>query len=88
MKWRSKMNRQKMINDLKQNFMLKRYRAQEEAEEFVSTLRENPEFDKIYSQFNKKQFELLKNQQAEKSAELKQEVENLKAQIINEIPTE
>ena len=75
------MNRQKMINDLKQNFMLKRYRAQEEAEEFVSTLRENPEFDKIYSQFNKKQFELLKNQQAEKSAELKQEVENLKAQI-------
>ena len=32
------MNRQKMIADLKQNFMLKRYRAQEECDEFIAKL--------------------------------------------------
>ena len=43
MKWRFSMNKQKMISNLKQNFMLKRYRAQEECDEFINELRTNKE---------------------------------------------
>ena len=42
------MNRQKLIANLRQNFMLKRYKAQEECEDFISELRENAEFDELY----------------------------------------
>ena len=45
------MNKQKMISTIKQEFMLKRFRAQEECDEFIAKLRENSEFDALYSKY-------------------------------------
>lgn len=75
------MNKQKMIADLKQNFMLKRYRAQEKCEEYIAKLRENPEFNKLYSEYSEKNIEFLKNSLEEENLTLKHEIDDLKIRI-------
>lgn len=77
MRWRCSMNKQRLIANLKQDFMLKRYRAQEECEEFIENLRKNSDFDALFTKYNEKKLEFLKFQQME----LKHEVEDLKAEI-------
>lgn len=61
--------------------MLKRFRAQEEAEEFVSNLRKNAEFDALYTQINEKKLEYLKISLEKEKLKLKTEVENLQQKI-------
>ena len=75
------MNKQKLISDIKQNFMLKRIRAQEECEEFVSKLRENKEFDAMYSEYLLKQVEVLKTDIEETALALRHDIDDLKAKI-------
>ena len=75
------MNKQKLIMDIKQNFMLKRIKAQEECEEFIQTLRKQPEFNELYSNYLHKQVEYLKAKVEEENLALKHDVEDLKIQI-------
>ncbi|MCQ2564533.1 MAG: ATP-binding protein [Clostridia bacterium] len=75
------MNRRKEIEILKQHFMLKRIQAQEKAEEFISSLRKEPEFDNMYAEYNQKNLDYIKSKFEQENLELKAEVENLKAKI-------
>lgn len=75
------MNKQSEINKIKQNFMLKRMRAQEECDEYISSLRENTEFNQLYSSLIKKQLDLLKKEYSSQNAKLKHEIENLKQKL-------
>lgn len=77
------MNRQKMILSLKQDFMLKRLRAQEECEEFVANLRKNSEFNDLFTKLNEKQLELIKSHYDTEVQELKQQVDELQRKIDN-----
>ena len=77
------MNKQKLILDVKQNFMLKRIRAQEECEEFIANLRKNSEFNSLYSDLLFKQVECLKAEAKEEELKLRHDVEDLKIKIDN-----
>lgn len=81
MKWRCKMNKQKMLVGLKQNFMLKRFKAEEKCEEFISKLCENKEFDELYSKKNKLQLQCLKTEIEEEKNKLNVEINNLQDKI-------
>lgn len=83
MKWRCSVNKQKMLANLKQSFMVKRYKAQEECESFISKLREDSEFDDIYTQYAKKQLEYAKTELMEESLKIKHEIDDLKMKISN-----
>ena len=77
------MNKQKLLTSIKQSFMVKRYKAQEECEEFITSLRVNPEFDLMYTNLTKKQLELAKTDLIEETLKLKHEIANLKIKINN-----
>lgn len=75
------MNKQKLIANLKQNFMLKRFRAQEECEEFITSLRKDPVFDNLYAQYSEKQMQYIKSKFDQENLTLKHDVEDLKIEI-------
>lgn len=75
------MNKQKLLTSLKQNFMLKRYRAQEKCDEFIAKLCENKEFDELYSKYNQLQLQSLKTELEIKKQELALQMQNLKNKI-------
>ncbi len=77
------MNRQKMISTIKQNFMLKRIKKEEQAEDFINKLKENPEFDTVYTNYNEAQLKYYISKYNKENLKLKQEVENLKNQLEN-----
>lgn len=77
------MNRQKLLTNIKQSFMVKRYKAQEECEDFIANLRTNKEFDELYSNYTKKQLELAKTDLVEQSLMLKHDIDDLKMKINN-----
>ena len=77
------MNKQKLLSNIKQSFMIKRYKAQEECEEFIETLRENQEFNEVYTLLTKKQLELAKAELVEDTLKLKHDIDDLKTQINN-----
>ena len=77
------MNKQKMLASLKQNFMLKRYKAQEKCDEFIAQLCENKEFNKMYSKYNQLQLESVKTDLEIKKAELNSQIQELKTKIDN-----
>ncbi|MCQ2556153.1 MAG: ATP-binding protein [Clostridia bacterium] len=81
------MNRKKEIETLKQHFMLKRMHAQEQAEEFISSLRKTPEFDAMYTEYNQKNLDYIKSKFEQENLALKAEVENLKAKIDSYLKT-
>ncbi len=83
MKWRCDVNKQKLLSHIKQSFMLKRYRAQEECEEFISSMREDSEFNDLYSTLTQKQLELAKAEIMEQSWSLKHDIDDLKIKIHN-----
>ena len=72
------MNKQKMLASLKQNFMLKRYKAQEKCDEFIAQLCENKEFNKMYSKYNQLQLESVKTDLEIKKVELNSQIQELK----------
>ena len=61
--------------------MLKRIRAQEECEEFIASLRKEPEFNEIYSAYLRKQVEYLRTKLEEENISLKHDVDDLKIKI-------
>jgi len=75
------MNKQKMIATIKQDFMLKRIRAEEKAEETLAKLKQNKEFDTTYSEYTQKQIDYLKSKYNKENLELKQQVESLKSKL-------
>lgn len=75
------MNKQKMIATLKQSFMVKRYKAQEECENFISNLRQDMEFNEMYSSLTKKQLEYAKAELNEEILKLKHDIDDLKLKI-------
>ena len=77
------MNKQKLLTSIKQNFMVKRYKAQEECENFINSLRENEEFNTMYINLTKKQLELAKADLMEETLRLKHDVDDLKIKINN-----
>ncbi len=77
------MNKQKLLTSIKQSFMVKRYKAQEECEQFVQNLRTNPEFNNIYVDLTKKQLELAKTDLVEETLKLKHDIAELKTKIYN-----
>jgi len=77
------MNKQKLLSSIKQSFMVKRYKAQEECEEFINSLRQNKEFDEMYTSYTRKQLEYAKASFVEDSLKLKHDVDDLKIKIHN-----
>ena len=75
------MNKQKIIASAKQNFMIKRIRAQEQAEENIAKLREDSEFDELYTEYLEKKIEYLKKELEQDSLALKHQVDDLKIKI-------
>lgn len=75
------MNKQKLMTNIKQDFMVKRVRAQEECEEFIAKLRLDKIFDDIYSQYNAKTIELMKTDIEEEIIKLRHQIQDLKAEI-------
>lgn len=75
------MNKQKLIASLKQSFMLKRLKAQEECEENIKKLRENKEFDDLYTEYLTKQLDYVKSKYEQENLELKHQVNDLKIKI-------
>ncbi len=61
--------------------MLKRIHAQQECEDYITELKQNPEFDKLYSEYTKKQIEYTRSQFEEESLALKHDVLDLKEKI-------
>ena len=81
MTWRCNMNRQRMIAEIKQNFMIKRARAQEECDDFVNNLRKNPDFETIYREYNEKQLAALKKSFSNEYKSLQNDVDLLRDKI-------
>ena len=77
------MNKQKMISTIKQEFMLKRFKAQERCEDFIAKLRENEEFNNLYNKFTEYQLKQLKAGVEEEKELLNKQVEDLKNKIDN-----
>ncbi len=75
------MNRQSLINTIKQNFMLKRLRAQEENDAFISALRKDPDFDGLYKEYTAKQLEYAKTKFIEEDVALRHACEDLRQQM-------
>lgn len=75
------MNKRKLIDDVKQQFMLKRIQAQEKAEDFVLALRQNPEFDALYSAYTKTELEYIKSKYEQENLTLKYDLQELKGKI-------
>lgn len=81
MKWRCKMNKRKLIDEVKQQFMLKRIKAQEKVDDFILSLRQNPEFDNLYSTYARTQLEYLKSKYEQENLTLKYDLQELKGRI-------
>ena len=77
------MNKQKLLTNIKQSFMVKRYKAQEECENFIQSLREDSQFDKLYVDLTRKQLDLAKADLMEETLKLKHDVDDLKIKINN-----
>ena len=75
------MNKQKLLTSIKQSFMVKRYRAQEECENFIQNLRENSQFDELYIDLTKKQLELAEADLMEDTLKVKHDIDDLKIKI-------
>ena len=56
------MDKQKLISTIKQEFMLKRCRAQEEADLFLESLKKDPNFNEIYTKMMEVHFKKLKTE--------------------------
>ena len=75
MKWRCKMNKRKIIDDVKQQFMLKRIKAHEKADDYIMSLRQNPEFDELYSTYAKTKLEYLKSKYEQENLTVKYDLQ-------------
>jgi len=75
------MNRQKMISTIKQEFMLKRLRAEEKAEDNLNKLKQDANFNSLYSRYSTTNLKYIKSKYEQENLELKSEIENLKQQL-------
>lgn len=81
MKWRCSMDKRQLISNIKQNFMLKRVRAQEECEDYINSLKENDEFARLYNEYSRVKFEYLKTAYIEENIALKHDMQDLQEKI-------
>lgn len=81
MRWRCSMDKQKLISTIKQEFMLKRCRAQETAELFLENLKQDNEFNDLYSKIMNIQFKKMKAELEHEKQKLNEEYLLLKGKI-------
>ena len=74
MRSRCSMDKKKIINDIKQEYLIKRIRAEEASEQYISRLKEDKYFDNIYTDYNIKKLEYLKSKYEIENLNLKKEV--------------
>ena len=77
MKWRCSMNRALILNKVKESFMLKRVKAEEECDEFVSKLRMDDGFNRLYGELTAKMIERFR----ENNDNLEKEIADLNDKI-------
>ena len=77
------MDKRQLISNIKQNFMLKRVRAQEECEDYINSLKENAEFANLYNEYSRVKFEYLKTAYIEEDIALKHDMQDLQEKINN-----
>lgn len=77
------MNKQTLINNIKQQFLIKRLRAQEDSENIIENLKKDKEFNNLYSNYTQKQIDLMKTDLNDEINKLNQDIEYLKGQINN-----
>lgn len=75
------MDKKKLLTTIKQEFMLKRVRAQEKVDDLIEELRHDPDFDKLYDEYTKKSLDYWRNSYIEEDIVLKHDVEDLKLKI-------
>ncbi len=75
------MNKRKLIDEVKQQFMLKRIHAQEKADDYINALRQNPEFNDLYSKFTKTKLDYLKSTYEQENLTLKYDLQELQGKI-------
>ena len=75
------MDKQKLISTIKQEFMLKRCRAQETAELFLENLKQDNEFNDLYSKIMNIQFKKMKAELEQEKQKLNDEYLLLKGKI-------
>ncbi|MGN0788227.1 MAG: ATP-binding protein [Candidatus Onthoplasma sp.] len=75
------MNKQKMIEAIKQEYMLKRVKNQEKCDEFLENLRKNDEFNQLFVQLSQKQLEAIKTELDGERENLIKDVVELKQKI-------
>ena len=75
------MNRQKMITTIKQEFMLKRIRAEEKAEENLTKLKQDEEFKNLYEKYTQSHLNYIKSKYEKENLELKKQFEKIKEEL-------
>lgn len=75
------MDKRKVINEIKQQYMIKRFHAQEKCESFINELKKDEKFNSLYTNLTKKQFELLRSELNDANKVLKDEIEEISKQI-------
>ena len=75
------MDKKKIIEEIKQNYLIKRIRAEEECDNFIKKLRKDKYFNDIYTDYNLKQLEYLKSKYDQENIKLKNDVDDLKKKI-------
>lgn len=83
MKWRCSMTKDAILNQIKQTFMLKRVRAEEECDEFVNRLREDKDFDNMYSTLTAKRIEKFRSDNETLENEIKELQLKIKTYLIS-----
>lgn len=81
MRSRCSMDKKKIINDIKQEYLIKRIRAEEASEQYISRLKEDKYFDNIYTDYNIKKLEYMKSKYEIENLNLKKEVLELQKKI-------
>lgn len=75
------MNRKKIIEEIKQDYAIKRVKATERCDELIAELKKDSAFDKIYTDLIKKELQLMRDQYSKDCAELRKDVTELKGKI-------
>ncbi len=75
------MDKQKLLTEVKQDFFLKRIRAEEQCEDEIVKLRENKDFDAIYTKYLEKKIEFLRKKEMADREELKKDFDDIKNKL-------
>lgn len=67
--WRCDVNKQDLINAVKMEFSNRRHQAEVKAENYIEKLKQNPEFEKVYLEYNISNLNLIKAKHSKTNVE-------------------